>query len=102
MPSGKVARVGKPKKMILMHERDNVATAIRDLQSSTEVSIENEHERFRFKLIQSIPFGHKFCVRRIPVGGDVVKYGEVIGVATANISPGEHVHVHNVKSERGR
>ena len=30
-------------------------------------------------------------------GEYVIKYGEVIGVATKNIGVGEHVHVHNVK-----
>jgi altronate dehydratase small subunit len=32
----------------------------------------------------------------------VIKYGETIGLATSDISPGEHVHVHNVEGQRGR
>jgi altronate dehydratase small subunit len=35
-------------------------------------------------------------------GDDVVKYGEIIGRATADIAKGEHVHVHNIESLRGR
>jgi hypothetical protein len=32
----------------------------------------------------------------------VRKYGECIGVATADIAAGSHVHVHNMESRRGR
>ena len=31
-------------------------------------------------------------------GEIIVKYGMPIGVATEAIAPGEHVHVHNIKS----
>jgi hypothetical protein len=37
--------------------------------------------------------------RAIAPGETVLKYGAPIGSATAPIAPGEHVHVHNVKSE---
>ena len=36
----------------------------------------------------------------IPKGSQIVKYGEPVGIATADIAPGEHVHVHNVISGR--
>jgi altronate dehydratase small subunit len=35
-------------------------------------------------------------------GDDVIKYGEVVGRTTATINIGDHVHVHNVESLRGR
>jgi altronate dehydratase small subunit len=35
-------------------------------------------------------------------GDSIIKYGEVIGVATREIAPGQHVHVHNLESRRGR
>jgi len=31
----------------------------------------------------------------------VIKYGTSIGVATDDVRPGEHVHVHNLRSVRG-
>src|SRR5215471_4464407 len=43
-----------------------------------------------------IPAGHKVAVRDITAGGDVVRYGCVIGRATRAIASGEHVHTHNV------
>ena len=36
--------------------------------------------------------GHKYALRALAVGEDVVKYGMPIGHATAPIAPGEHVH----------
>jgi predicted RecA/RadA family phage recombinase len=38
----------------------------------------------------------------IASGDVVVKYGSAIGIATADIAAGAHVHTHNVASERGR
>ena len=54
---------------------------------------------------QAIPYGHKVALRPIRAGEPVIKYGERMGIATADIEPGEHVHVHNVRGlkpeERG-
>lgn len=49
------------------------------------------------------PQGHKVALRAMAPGEAVIKYGQVIGYATAPISPGEHVHTHNmVFGEHGR
>ena len=53
-------------------------------------------------LLDVIPFGHKFGLTRIKSSSPVTKYGEKIGEATADIQPGQHVHVHNVGGTRGR
>ena len=42
--------------------------------------------------------GHKYALRSIAAGENVVKYGMPIGRATEPIAPGEHVHVHNVRT----
>ena len=39
--------------------------------------------------------GHKLARVAIRQGGDIVKFGQVIGYATRPIDPGEHVHTHN-------
>ncbi len=43
-----------------------------------------------------IPSGHKIATAAIPLGSPVRKYGQVIGVATADIAAGAHVHVQNL------
>ncbi len=45
--------------------------------------------------------GHKYALRDIAEGEDVIKYGMPIGHATRMIARGEHVHVHNVKTNLG-
>jgi altronate hydrolase len=45
--------------------------------------------------------GHKYAIKPIKVGENVVKYGMPIGHATADIAVGEHVHVHNVATNLG-
>lgn len=42
------------------------------------------------------------AVAEIKKGEYCYKYGEVIGDATEDIHPGDHVHVHNLESTRGR
>ncbi|MEV8544272.1 altronate dehydratase family protein [Streptomyces sp. NPDC051572] len=45
---------------------------------------------------EDIAAGHKVALHAIPKGAPVRKYGEVIGVALADIPAGGHVHVHNL------
>ncbi len=42
--------------------------------------------------------GHKYALRDIKCGENIIKYGNPIGHATADIKKGEHVHTHNVKT----
>jgi altronate dehydratase small subunit len=52
--------------------------------------------------LQPIPFGHKIALVDIEADQPVIKYGEVIGLATEKIARGQHVHVHNVEGLKGR
>jgi len=46
----------------------------------------------------NIEDGHKYAVRDIAMGENIIKYGMPIGHATADIKKGEHVHTHNLKT----
>ncbi len=81
-------------KAIVMDERDNVATAIVSLKKGEKVRT----TAGEIVLLEDIPQGHKFALREIRAGEPVIKYGEIIGIATEDIKVGEYVHVHNVKS----
>lgn len=87
---------------IVIKRQDNVATAIRDIRAGKTAAVGVEEERMIVRASQDIPFGHKLALRPIQGGADIVKYGTVIGRATRDIQAGEHVHVHNVESTRGR
>lgn len=87
---------------IVIHEKDNVATALRDLEAGATASVGTGEHVAEMRLDAAVEFGHKFAVRPIAAGENIVKYGEIIGRATAAIAPGEHAHVHNIESLRGR
>ena len=89
-------------KALLIEGRDNVATALTDLRAGEEVAFDREGVPERVTVAQDIPFGHKFATADIAAGALVIKYGEPIGDATRAILRGEHVHVHNTESRRGR
>lgn len=66
------------KKQIIIHEKDNVGVCL--------------------EATGDIPAGHKYALADIAQGEYVIKYGEIIGRAKANIKKGEWVHTHNVES----
>lgn len=86
---------------IVLNPGDNVATLIDPGEKGARCALQGE-AKGEIELLQAIPFGHKVCIRATPAGGDIVKYGQVIGKAAKALSVGEHTHVHNVESARGR
>jgi len=87
---------------ILIDRKDNVATALRQLQQGDSVQVSIEDYSVTTPLLQGIPFGHKYALKDIRKGETVIKYGETIGLATEDIQQGQHVHVHNIESQKGR
>jgi altronate dehydratase small subunit len=90
------------KRALIMHSDDNVATLVEEVEGGEEVSAEIGSEKRTLRAKEKIPFGFKIALADISQGGTVVKYGELIGKASAPISRGELVHVHNVEGTRGR
>ena len=85
--------------MIVLDPKDNVATALRDLDGPSTVSIANpDGSRFDLEIRGPIKLGHKVAIAPIALDTPAIKYGEPFGLTTSNISPGEHVHVHNIIS----
>jgi altronate dehydratase small subunit len=85
--------------VIVINERDNVATVLKPLTAGTKVSAEVQGRIEKIRLLSDIPMGHKFALKDMEEGEAVIKYGEPIGQSTTKITRGEHVHVHNVVSQ---
>lgn len=79
---------------------DSVAVALVDLAAGAPITFADSNGQ-RLVAREPIPFGHKVALAPIRQGEHVIKYGASIGVAARDITPGEHVHVHNLKSVRG-
>ena len=85
-------------------DKDNVATIFANgVADGMEVEIRDKKGKMTpVHVIGDVPYGHKFAVRPIHKGEPVIKYGESIGAASADIRMGEYVHVHNMVAMRGR
>ncbi len=81
---------------IMISETDNVATCLHDIESGAQVTVMLGRDTRHVSAADPIPRGHKLAVRDIAEGESVMKYGEIIGKASANIGAGNHVHTHNV------
>ncbi|MDI6895294.1 MAG: UxaA family hydrolase [Bacillota bacterium] len=88
----------------LVHEPgDSVGVAVADIKAGEKVTgvfLNDHHSGVEVVAQQDIPLGHKIALVPVARGDRVVKYGVAIGVAERPIVPGEHVHVHNLKSAR--
>jgi altronate dehydratase len=84
--------------VLVISDRDNVATALQALEPGRQLEIGGGAVDVR----EPVPSGHKIALRAIHAGEAVVKYGSPIGLATAEIPQGAHVHTHNLASTRGR
>ncbi|MEL7631984.1 MULTISPECIES: UxaA family hydrolase [Sporomusa] len=87
---------------IMMKAIDNVATATQEILPGTDITVTIDGAMVGIHVTEKIPFGHKVAIREIAKGDKIIKYGAVIGEATAHIHPGQHTHVHNLGGCRGR
>ena len=90
------------KKYVMLNTADHVAVALEEIPSGTAIRVEIDGSSVDIRLLDTIEFGHKFAVRPIAEGSEILKYGEVIGRAVCSIPVGSHVHVHNLEGIRGR
>ncbi|WP_425994746.1 UxaA family hydrolase [Caulobacter sp. DWR1-3-2b1] len=82
-------------KLVLLHPDDNVMVLAAPVRAGETLSIEGS------ALVAStdVEVGHKLARRALAVGDKVLKHGAPIGSMTASAAPGEHVHLHNMKSD---
>ena len=79
---------------IKIHSHDNVAVALRDLAAGETVTLPEAHLVLR----QAVERGHKFALRSLAPGEQVVKYGLPIAHATRAIASGEVIHAQNART----
>jgi altronate dehydratase small subunit len=91
-----------PKRALIMHPSDNVATAVEEIEAGEEVRVPVGEAVVALQARERIPFGFKIALAEIPRGAIIRKYGETIGTAGAAISRGALVHIHNLEGTRAR
>ncbi len=82
-------------RLLLLSPTDNVFV-LREAVEGGESLVIDDHS---VTLPHRLERGHKIASRTIAPGEKILKYGAPIGSATASIAVGEHVHIHNIKSD---
>ena len=80
--------------VLVIHERDNVAVALRDLAAGEEARLRGKPLA---TALEPIPASHKVALHDMAQGESVIKYGETVGVTTEPIRKGAWVHTHNLR-----
>lgn len=76
--------------VILLNAADSVGVARRTIKAGEAIGVAG------IMAADMIPRGHKIALRHISEGEEVRKFGQVIGVASRDIAPGQHIHLQNL------
>jgi (2R)-sulfolactate sulfo-lyase subunit alpha len=87
----------------LAHNRgDDVAVAVTAISAGEEilvVYVDDDGEQ-KLRAQADVPYGHKVALQPLAAGAPVTEYRTQVGVARTDITPGDYVHTHNVKTAR--
>jgi (2R)-sulfolactate sulfo-lyase subunit alpha len=86
---------GKLPPLLLLHPDDNILVARRDIAAGERVELDGES----FVIPAAVELGHKLARRALAPDTRVLKYGAPIGSMKTAAARGEHVHLHNLRSD---
>jgi hypothetical protein len=86
---------GKSSKLLRIHRDDNVVVVVQPIEAGDR-DLLNGHDVL---FTQDIAIGHKVAGLDIKRGEKIYKCGVPIGSATDMIPDGNHIHLHNLKSD---
>jgi altronate hydrolase len=81
-------------KLIKIHPKDKVAVALVQINYGESITVGDN----TVIASENIGVGHKIALHNIAEGENIIKYGFPIGHATKAIKAGEHIHIHNTKT----
>lgn len=82
-------------RLVLLHPQDNVFVCAQSINAGEQICVEGVKKTMQ----TSVSLGHKIARFDISKESKILKYGTPIGSAILNIAQGEHVHMHNIKSD---
>ena len=83
------------KKLIRLSVSDNVLVVCDNLKKG-EVF---HYGKLSYSITEDVSLGHKIAFKAIKKGEKIIKFKMSIGSATKDINAGEHIHLHNIKSD---
>jgi hypothetical protein len=81
--------------LLLLHAEDNVFVARRTIAADETLEIDGKLVRANAVVL----LGHKVARYALAPGAPVFKHGAPIGSTTRSVAAGEHLHLHNMKSD---
>jgi altronate hydrolase len=90
VPAVEILMLTRSSLTIRLHPADDVVIARQQLVGGTTLIDEN------LTVTGLVPPGHKVATRAIAAKEPVRRYNQIIGFASRDIRPGEHVHLHNL------
>ncbi len=87
---------------IVHAKKDQVGVAVKDITQGEKLEgwCMEDDSTLAVIATKEIPLGHKVAITAVRKGEPIIKYGMPIGNATSDISVGDHVHTHNLKTAR--
>ena len=82
-------------KLMKINAADNVYIVRAPLNENEEIAIEG----ICYTVQKALGFGHKIAAVPFSPGDKIIKFGVPVGSATTHIGIGEHIHLHNMKSD---
>jgi (2R)-sulfolactate sulfo-lyase subunit alpha len=90
-----------PHQFLIHDAEDVVGVAVEDLSPGSATGrVQSTGEAVQVEVRDAVPLGHKVALCDLEAGQPVIKYGIAIGLTTAPVRTGQHVHVHNLKGQR--
>jgi hypothetical protein len=86
---------GKLPPLLLLHPDDNILVARRDIAAGERVELDGEP----LLVPAAVELGHKLARHALAAETRVLKHGAPIGSLRTAVGRGEHVHLHNLRSD---
>lgn len=89
-------------KFLIHQEGDHVGVATEPISAGENVVgiFMDDGSTIEVEAKGDVPLGHKIAIRATDGDPSILKYGVKIGNATEDITVGDYVHTHNLKSAR--
>jgi hypothetical protein len=82
-------------KFVLVNATDNVLVCCQTALAGEGINIDG----VIVKMTIAISLGHKIARTDLKVADKIIKHGVSIGSMTKDVQRGEHIHMHNMKSD---
>lgn len=78
--------------ILRIHDRDNVIVALKDLRVGQTVFL----DEVSIQILENIPAKHKFFIKNISAGGEIIMYGVLVGKTVTEVKEGSLMTIKNV------